>query len=596
MKTMTTKNKRKAWLPILLLAIGIFSINVLWACTANFTYTIGLNGHVTFKSTSTGVVNQTQYSWNFGDNTTVIAYNDTSLVHTYQSNGTFSVILYINSDTSSCFDSIRIPVVITNVTTPCVLSAAYTYTLNANGATSFTSTSTGTNANTLYYWNAGDGSGTTLGTNTFSHTYAVQGYYEPKLIIKDTGSAYCIDSIAQYIDVNTPDSNSCGLHAGFTYTTGLNGHITFKSNSYVALDSTYSYFYNWNAGDGSSSTGNTYDSTFNHIYTANGTYTVSVIVTSAIPGHSCTDSAAVIITVSNITTPCTLSAGFNIINDTTKGQVQLISTSTGTYAGTQYYWRVTNGSISDSSAVNVLGGSSYTTTFSSNGSYWVWLILKDTGSVFCQDSVAELVNISNVDSLHASFINTYTNDTIGNYIYSFLSTSTGTNDATMYAWEPGDSTAGDTGVSLTTYVHQYKYPGAHTVTLSLWFDKYPAMPGHKAQGFGGTKYDFTTYSETVYVGSPQSVATISASGSETKLYPNPNNGSFRIIVNGVTDNKNAEVEITNILGEVVYQTTATVSNGMISKDITLPGVSNGTYFVRVITSGNVYNSKTVINK
>ena len=589
MKTMTQKKTKKTWIAILLLAIGMFSTNALWACTANFTYNVGLNGHVTFKSTSTGVINQTLYYWNFGDNSSVSAYNDSSLVHTYQSNGTFSVLLYINSDSTTCVDSVRIPVVISNVTTPCMLSAAYTFTVNANGATSFTSTSTGTNVNTLYYWNTGDGSGDVQVTNTLSHTYAIQGNYSVWLIIKDTGSAYCVDSIAQYVNVNTADSNLCGLHANFSTSLGLNGHVTFVNTDYV-YDSAGSEHYTWNAGDGSSSYTGYGDSIYNHIYTANGTYTVTLTITTSWP-YYCTSSISVPVTISNVTTPCTLSAGFNAINDTTTGVINIVSTSTGTISGTQYYWTPGDGS---STILESSGNFNY--TYTANGTYNGTLKVENTGSAFCIDSITLPVSIANVDSLHASFSTVSSYDTLGNYNYEFLSTSTGTNNNTVYAWGPGDSTAGDTGVNMTTYYHTYKYAGAHTVTLSLWFDKYPAMPGHKAQGFGGAKYDFTTYSQTVYVGSPQSVATISASASETKLYPNPNNGSFRIVVNGVNDNKTAEVEITNILGEVVYQTTANANNGMITKDISIPGVSNGTYFVRVITSGNVYNSKTLINK
>jgi PKD repeat protein len=555
--------------------------------SANFTVSYGVNGRVNFTSTSTGVTGWASYSWNPGDGSSVS--NNTSYStyeHTYLANGTYKVTLIVDQDSATCNSTDTMDITVTNVTVPCMLSAGYTYIVNAAGQVNFTSTSAHTNSGTEYYWNTGDGSGDVLGTSTLSHTYTIQGNYPVRLIIKDTGSAYCIDSIIQYVNVNTADSNLCGLHAGFTYTAGLNGHITFKSNSYTALDSSYSYLYNWTAGDGSA-TYSSYDSVHNYIYTTNGTYTVSLVVTT----WDCKDSVSVPITISNVTTPCTLSANFNAINDTTKGVINIVSTSTGTISGTQYYW-----TPGDGSATILESSGSFNYTYTANGTYSGILTVENTGSAFCIDSIALPVNIANVDSLHAGFSTVSNYDTIGYYNYEFTSTSTGTNSNTVYAWEPGDSTAGDTGVNMTTYYHTYKYAGAHTVTLSLWFDKYPVMPGHKAQGFGGTRYDFTTYSQTVYVGAPQSVATISASNSETKLYPNPNNGSFRIVVNGVTDNKDAEVEITNILGEVVYQTTANASNGMISKDITLPGVSNGTYFVRVITSGNVYNSKTVINK
>jgi len=556
--------------------------------TANYTANYGLNGRMNFTSTSTGV-NQltTLYTWNPGDGTGPInIYRTGAYEHTYLANGTYKVTLILNADSTPCTSTDTMDIHVTNVTVPCMLSANYTYTVNAAGQVSFASTSTHTNSSTQYYWNTGDGSGDVIGTSTLSHTYTIQGNYYVWLIVKDTGAAYCIDSIAQYVNVNTADSNRCGLHANFSYINGVNGHVYFSSPTYLQDSSFDTYNYTWNAGDGSGNY-SSYDSVYNHIYTVNGTYTVSLIVTTNYP-YDCKDSVSMPITISNVTVPCTLSAGFTVINDTTKGQVQFISTSTGTNAATKYYWRQTLSSPA------VLGGSSYTTTYDSNGTYGTWLIIKDTGTAFCEDSVMETVNISNVDSLHASFSTVSNYDTIGNYNYEFLSTSTGVNNVTTYAWEPGDSTTGDTGVNLTTYYHTYRYSGAHTVTLSLWFSTYPRM-GHQAEGVK-TMYDFSTYSQTVYVGSPQGIATISETGSGIKLYPNPNNGEFKLAISGIADNKSAEVQITNMLGEVVCETGASVSNGTILKEINLQNVSTGTYFVRVITSGTVYNIKTVINR
>ncbi len=555
--------------------------------SANFTVSYGVNGRVNFTSTSTGVTGWASYTWDPGDGSSIPTNTGfTTYEHTYLANGTYKVTLVVDQDSATCHSTDTMDITVTNVTVPCMLSASYTYTVNAAGQVNFASTSTHTNSGTQYYWNTGDGSGDVSGTSTLSHTYAIQGSYPVWLIIKDTGSAYCIDSTAQYVDVNTADSNRCGLHATFTYTLGVNGHVSFTSPEYMYDSAHGGYYYSWTAGDGSATYTST-DSNFNYIYTANGTYTVTLVVNSWSP-YECTSSVSIPITISNVTVPCTLSAGFTVINDTIKGQVQFVSTSTGTYAGTQYYWKQTP------TSTPVLAGSSYTNTYTANGTYSAWLIIKDTGSAFCIDSVMETVNISNVDSLHASFITTYSNDTIGHYNYEFLSTSTGVNNATMYAWEPGDSTAGDTGVNLTTYYHTYAFPGVHTVTLSLWFSTYPRM-GHQAEGVK-TMYDFSTYSEKIYVGSPQGIATISETGSGIKLYPNPNNGEFKLAISGIAGNNNAEVQITNILGEVVCETSASVNNGTILKDINLQNVSTGTYFVRVITSGTVYNIKTIINR
>ena len=307
------------------------------------------------------------------------------------------------------------------------------------------------------------------------------------------------------------------MNAHFTYSVGLNGHVSFTNTSSSINVNLNSY---WNFGDGGSDfTGNHTDS---HIYTANGTYTVTL--TASADSALCLDSVTEVLNITNVTVPCTLSAGFTSSNDTTKGMVYVNSTSTGTYAGTQYSWRV------DSSSV-LTTGSSANLVFSSNGTYTVWLIIKNTGSAYCIDSVAEVVNISNVDSLHASFTSTNIGDTAGAYLYNFVSTSTGVNGVTEYRWDAGDTTGADSGIGMTTYSHYYTYPGTHIATLSIWFTQYPGMPHHTATGIND-RYDFSTFSMAIDV-DPQGIATITNPNADLKLYPNPNNGAFKLSVSGI---------------------------------------------------------------
>jgi PKD repeat protein len=580
---MNTITIKKTFSALLIIAATFIASNA-HACNVSFIYSIGTNGHVTFTDTTNiDTVGGTQVYWNPGDGSQLSA-DVNPYQHVYTANGTYRVVLSVISS-NGCNGQDTGYITISNVTTPCILHSSYTGIVNAHGSFSFTSNSTGTNSNTLYYWNAGDGGGFVQGTSSFSHTYLYQGYYNVTLKIEDSGSAYCVDSSYGSVLAYTADSNHCHLNPAFTYTQGANGHVTFTNSL-----NNPTYAYSFSPGDGGASFGDSATGSAYYVYTANGTYKAVLTVAYDNYPSYCSDTVSMPIVINNVTVPCTLNASFNAINDTMKGVINIVSTSTGTYSGTQYYWTPGNG------ATTVLEPSAnFNYTYPANGTYTGKLVIKDTGSALCIDSTTRVFNISNADSLHASYTVSNTFDSIGEYVYWFTSTSTGVNDATTFAWNPGDSTAGDTAVNMPTYEHIYKDSGAHTVTLSLWFTTYPKMP-HKADGSGNTRYDFTTYSATVDVGKPLGVTNISVSNSETKLYPNPNNGSFRIVVNGVANNKTAEVEITNILGELVYQTTANANNGMISKDITLPGVSNGTYFVRVITSGTVYNSKTVINR
>jgi len=586
---MTIKNKTKNLMRALLLSLGVFCINAVNACTVNINAGYGLNGHVSFKASSTGVIYVPQFTWNPGDGSgNTYKVNDSTYSHTYTANGTYRVAVELQVDSTTCISYDTISINVTNVTVPCALSASFSYTVNAGGAVTFTSTSTGTYAGTQYYWNAGDGSPTTKATSTYNHTYVYQGNYLVFLYIRDTGSAYCNDSIAEYINVPTADSNECHLRANFSYTIGVNGHVTFNNTStgfitYMTSD--------WNFGDGNSASVS--NNTYNYTYTANGTYTVTLTAVISDSG-SCRDSLSKVITITNVTTPCSLNASFAITNDTTLGLVHLASTSTGTNGGTQYYW--------NQNGTDVLGGSSINLNYPSNGTYNVWLIIKDTGSAYCVDSIQESLNISNRDSLHSSFVITSSSDTAGHYDYYYTSTSTGVNGNTVYAWEPGDTTAGDTGIGMTTYQHFYKYPGTHTVTLSIWFQNYPII-GHTSGGSNSTGrdagiifYQLSTYKMIVDIGKPAGIANITNTNTEFRLFPNPNNGTFKVVINGIEGSQDARLEITNLLGEVVYQTATHSVNGRIQQDVNLQNISAGTYFVRIITANKVYNTKTMINR
>jgi PKD repeat protein len=590
MKTIT-KTIRKNLLRALLLIVGIGCFTMAKAqCSANFIYKLGVNGQASFTSTSTWTGSGAQLFWNPGDGSGS-GYGNT-YSHTYIANGTYYVALYLNVDSSICTSADTVPVVITNVTTPCTLAASYTYSIGANGVVSFTSTSTGTNSATKYYWDFGDGSGKNLLTSTPTHTYSIQGVYNVWLVIMDTGTAYCADSTMQNINVTTADSNTCGLHAHFTYSIGANGHVTFTNTS---TGSTSNMVSTWNPGDASGTTTTT-ATTYSHIYTSNGTYNVNLLSQiyynyDTITGYDtvyCSDSLSIPITISNVTVPCTLSANFTAINDTALGEITVISNSTGTNSGTQYYW----GQGADSVAVT-LGSDTMMFNYTSNGTYYIKLVVKDTGTAFCADSIVLPINISNRDSLHASYTSTYMGDSVGlGYQYNFYSTSTGVNGNTWYLWNPGDTTGADSGIGMTSYNHTYKYPGVHTVTLSIWFASYPKIKPHGTMSY--TRYDFSSYSQNIYISSPQGIATIADATSGLSLYPTPNNGQFRMVLNNVSDGS-ADVEIINVLGETMYKGMMQVSNGKLQQDINLQNAPSGSYFVRVVTAGKVYVGRTAIS-
>ncbi len=73
------------------------------------------------------------------------------------------------------------------------------------------------------------------------------------------------------------------------------------------------------------------------------------------------------------------------------------------------------------------------------------------------------------------------------------------------------------------------------------------------------------------------------------LKPNPNNGAFTISGNfrGSPAHSKVTIEITDVLGEVVYRSEQTVGSGIFNKDITLnDNIANGIYLVKARVDGS----------
>ena len=82
------------------------------------------------------------------------------------------------------------------------------------------------------------------------------------------------------------------------------------------------------------------------------------------------------------------------------------------------------------------------------------------------------------------------------------------------------------------------------------------------------------------------------------IYPNPNNGSFSITGNlDIPDNIPVQIEITNTLGQIVYQDRTNVISGHVNKQVLL-GVNTpqGLYYVKVIAGNNFWASSLSVIK
>ena len=92
---------------------------------------------------------------------------------------------------------------------------------------------------------------------------------------------------------------------------------------------------------------------------------------------------------------------------------------------------------------------------------------------------------------------------------------------------------------------------------------------------------------------PEGVQQINAAGATISVLPNPSNGEFLIKGSmGTTENVSLTIEITNIVGQVVYSNKVTAVNGEINAPVRLDNsIANGSYILNIQSAmgSNVYH-------
>lgn len=240
-------------------------ITVNTAVVAGFSHSVPSScfvpSTVQFQNSSTGSGNLT-YAWDFGDGSTS---TDLNPQHTYTSNGSFTVTL-VTTNEFGCSDTF------TRANTIVVgnLQAAFTHepVVCAGTPISFQNNTVPLSANAR--WDFGDG--TTSTSVNPSKTYSTPGTYTIQLI---AGTGSCSDTVTSSIIVmETP---TAGFTATNTQSCSYPLTVQFQNTSANAIS------YSWDFGDGSTST----VANPSHTYTAPGSYTVSLTVTSR---NGCTNT------------------------------------------------------------------------------------------------------------------------------------------------------------------------------------------------------------------------------------------------------------------------------------------------------------------
>ncbi|MGA1864609.1 MAG: PKD domain-containing protein, partial [bacterium] len=231
---------------------------------ANGPYT-GTEGQaISFSSAGSGDVNgdPITYNWNFGDGATSSSANPS---HTYAQNGTYTVTLTLNDGSSN--DSDTATVTVSDID-PVVNFSATPTSGEAPLTVNFTATATSYDGITSYSWSFGDG-GTDDGGSP-RHTFTASGTYTVSLNVTEQDGDRATNTKTNYILVsvsNTPPT----AEANGPYTGTEGQAISFSSAGSGDVNGD-PITYNWNFGDGATSS----SANPSHTYSQNGTYTVTL--------------------------------------------------------------------------------------------------------------------------------------------------------------------------------------------------------------------------------------------------------------------------------------------------------------------------------
>ncbi|MEO8069137.1 MAG: PKD domain-containing protein, partial [Flavobacteriales bacterium] len=383
---------------------------------------------IDFLNSSTG----NQWLWDFGDGSPLDTANTPS--HTYTAPGVYTVVL-IAFDSLSCnlADTITFPVTIGQAQ---ILDAAFTATPNSDCTTfEVTTTNNSTGAPLAFDWDMGDG---TFYTDTnVVHNYVGPGSYDIELLVYDPTGCSPPDSLTQTIVILPPDT----VHALFTANQVPDCADLLVDCTNLSTGPSPTFF--WDMGDGT-----TYTTTDvnDHLYTAFGTYTITLIATDAL---ACNQADTVTMDVT-LGPPLPVDASFTVTEIFDCAQLIVDATNTTTGSFLAFQWDMGDGTqLTDTNVMH---------TYTAPGTYTVTLIVSDLAGCSPSDTATATFTLDPIAPITAAFAI----DQVGNCT---LLTVQGTNqslgDSVAYTWDMGDGTT----YTTTDVTHVYTVPGTYTVEL-----------------------------------------------------------------------------------------------------------------------------------
>lgn len=350
----------------------------------------------------------TSYVWDFGDGNISSNFNPlhTFINESYFNDTTYKTRLIATSpfnckDTSDYIDIHVYP-----------KPQAFFTTENSAGCSPFEAEIYNASiAGTSFYWYFGDGFNTTFNTTPLTHVYnnSDTGLVDYTLTLIATNIYGCRDTVQEAINVYPVVTSQ------FT----VNGSGCTPFNAQFTNQSTGASYYNWNFGDGNTSTNSDPLHTYINLNNQNAIYTAQLVTISS---YLCRDTSQIPITVfpkplSKIST--SNSSGCSPFN------VQLQDSTIG---AVNFYWDFGNGDYDTTDFF--LTNYTYTSNSNTSQTYSLQLIVEN--STFCTDTVSQSITVYPL--ITADYNQT---PTAGCSPLSVAFTNNSTN-AVFYDWQYGD--------------------------------------------------------------------------------------------------------------------------------------------------------------
>ena len=398
---------------------------------------------------STDPIGIANYTFNFGDGTTVGPQAGATATHTYPSAGTYAVTLTISDSTGTTSSATSSVMAVTPpsaalTASPGIGATPLAVTADASGSTR------GTNPIATYTFNFGDG--TVIGPQagaTATHTYLRPGVYSVGVTVSDTqGITGSSTAAVTAVTPPVPHMTVSPQTGAVPLSVNVDASASTAGSNPIAN-------YAFNFGDGTSPDPPSATAVKGHTYVNPGTFTITLIVTDTV-GVSASATASV--TAAN---PPTAVLAVSPASGVAPVAVTADATGSNDPIGiTSYTFDFGDGSA----VVGPQAGVRAQHTYATAGNYTVTVTVTDTALATAQATASVAVLAPPAAALTETPISGYAPLSV---IASGSSSAAGTFPIAAYTFSFGDGGAAVGPQVAPSTSHVYVTPGTYTTTLTV---------------------------------------------------------------------------------------------------------------------------------